>query len=88
MAVQATVKLPAMVVETELQVAEARPEVVSLAPGLAVAVPLRSTGLGETVGLKSGAVTSRLMVTLWDEVPPVLVAWQVKVVPVVSVDTV
>src|SRR5262249_44080826 len=55
---------------------------------LAVAMPLRNTGLGETVGLKTGAVASRLRVTLFEVVPPALVAWQVKVVPVVSVATV
>jgi hypothetical protein len=75
-------------VVTVPQFAEASPDRGSLAPGLAVAVPLRNTGFGETVGLKTGAVASRLIVTLWIVVPPVLVAWQVKVTPVVSVATV
>jgi hypothetical protein len=86
-AVQATAKPPALLVVTGAQLAEARPEVLSLAPGLAVAAPLRNTGFGETVGLKTGAVASRLMVILLEAVPPALVAWQVNVIPAVSVDT-
>jgi hypothetical protein len=88
MAVQATVKRPTLLVVTVPQLAEARPDMASLAPGLAVAEPLSSTGLGETVGLKTGPVASRLIVMLFEAVPPALVAWQVKVIPVVSVATV
>ena len=87
-AVQATVKPPALLVVTGAQLAEVRPEVLSLAPGLAVAAPLRNTGFGETVGFKTGVVASRLMVMLLEAVPPALVAWQVNVRPAVSVDTV
>jgi hypothetical protein len=62
---------------------EATAEVASLAPGLAV--PFSNTRSGETLGFKVGTVASRWMVTLCEALPPALVAWQVSVVPVVSV---
>jgi hypothetical protein len=79
-AVQLTVLLPTLPVLGVPQLCEARSEAASLAPGVAVAVPLRSTGSGETVGLSMDGVASRLIVTLSLPVPPALVALQVYVV--------
>ncbi len=60
----------------------------SLAPGLAVAAPFRSTGLGETPGARLGSVVSRCIVTLCEAVRVLVSASQVKVVPAVSVSRV
>jgi len=87
-AVQLTLWPPTLLVSTGSQPATAIPEVASPALGLAVALPLSGTGLGETVGARAGAVASRLRVTLFESVPPSLVAWQVKLTPAVSLLTV
>ncbi len=83
-AVQETVLLPTLDVSTAPQLAEAMSDKLSEAFGEAVAVPPSKTGFGATVGASVGAVASRLTVTLSEDVPPALVAEQVKVASAVS----
>jgi hypothetical protein len=52
-----------------------------------VALPLSGTGLGETVGVKLGAVASRRTTTFLEAVPPLLVASQISGMRSVSVVT-
>ena len=60
-AVQVTVLVPTVLVSTAPQLCVAMPEPVSVAPAVAVAVSLRRTGLGKTLGTKVGAVLSILI---------------------------
>ncbi len=60
-AVQLTVLVPTVLVRTAPQLCVAIPEPVSVAPAVAVAVPLRRTGLGDTLGDNVGAVLSILI---------------------------
>jgi hypothetical protein len=60
-AVQVTVFVPTVFVDKAPQLWLATPEPVSVAPALAVAVPLRKTGLGDTLGDSVGAVLSILI---------------------------
>jgi hypothetical protein len=57
-AVHVTVKVPTALVTTGSHLCEATPDVGSEAFALAVAVPLRTTGFGVTVGLRTGPVVS------------------------------
>ena len=87
-AVQLTVLVPTVFVSSAPQLCAATPDSASFAPAAAVALPFRSTGLGETPGLSVGGVASRLMVTVCVFVPPALLASQVSVIASVSVLTV
>src|SRR5918998_2014172 len=64
------------------------PERLSVAFGLALALPFSTTGFGLTLGARLGAVASRLIVTDWLFVPPALVAVRVKGTLCVSLATV
>ena len=85
-AVQFTVCEPTELVSTAPQLEEATPDVASLAFGDAVALPLSTTGLGETEGANVGAVASRLIVKEAAFVlrPALLVHDPLKVAPAVS----
>ena len=64
LAVHVTVKVPTALVTTGPQLWEATPDIASEAFALAVAVPLRTTGFGVTVGLRTGGVVSMKMKSL------------------------
>ena|SRR5689334_16993070 len=87
-AVQAAVLLPTLPVLTAEQLADATPDIASLAFGVAVALPFNSTELGETLGVIAGAVASRMIVTSRLLIPPALVALQLMVWPGVSAEIV
>jgi len=84
---QSTACGPSDDVSTGSQLAAAIPDVLSEAPASAVAAALCRTGSGETLGLSTGAVASRLIVTDFVSEPARLVALQVNVVPDVSLVT-
>jgi hypothetical protein len=59
-AVQITLLTPAVLVSSAPQLCVATPEIVSIAPGAAVAAAPCATGLGLTIGLSVGALLSTL----------------------------
>src|SRR6266513_6520983 len=60
-AVQVTVLTPTVFVDSVPQLWVAIPEPLSVAPALAVALPFRKTGFGDTLGARVGAVLSILI---------------------------
>ena len=81
---QETVRSPALLVSTTPQLVLAILESPSSALALATATLFKGIGLGVTTGANVGGVVSRLMVTVWLDVPPKLVAWKIKLMPLVS----